>query len=86
LKEKFQELKKFEQREDFELGTYRELNSDLIELKAAASEQLQMTDSDRRDLFGHLADLISEVKAMETSALANLQEALLSKRWEEYKS
>ncbi|WP_203288939.1 BtrH N-terminal domain-containing protein [Metabacillus sp. cB07] len=86
LKEKFQELKKFEQREDFDLGTYRELNSDLIELKAAASEQLRMTDSDRRDLFGHLADLVSEVKAMETSALANLQEALLSKRWEEYKS
>ncbi|MGG4491473.1 BtrH N-terminal domain-containing protein [Metabacillus idriensis] len=86
LKEKFQELNTYYHSEDFRLKEYKQINTDLFELKAEASEQLQFTETDRKELFTHLAGLISQIQTLEKEALIKLEEALPSKKWEEYLS
>ncbi|USK28190.1 hypothetical protein [Metabacillus hrfriensis] len=62
------------------------MNADLLGQKAEASEQLQFSETERKELFMHLAGLIEEIKTIETSALMKLKEALQSKKWEDYLS
>ncbi|UOK57696.1 hypothetical protein MGI18_25615 [Bacillus sp. OVS6] len=49
-------------------------------------KQLQFSETERKELFMHLAGLIEEIKTIETSALMKLKEALQSKKWEDYLS
>ncbi|MFY0761664.1 hypothetical protein AB1K32_22985 [Metabacillus dongyingensis] len=86
LKEKFQKLNQYFHSQDFNLEEYKQMNAELLGQKAEASEQLQFTEAERKELFMHLAGLIEEIKTIETSALMKLKQALQSKKWEDYLS
>lgn len=86
MKDKFQELNEYFYCQRFNLEEYKKMTAEILDLKAEASEHLEFSEAVRKELFFHLAGLIEEIKRLETSALLNLEQALHSKKWEDYLS